>query len=84
MIGGGKGSRRSEPVFISTIQHRQYSGSPNVMATLFNFTSKNCHLHSPEWQEVDRLMSGKDHTTGHFWNETFQVCQTWKVWIPGK
>jgi hypothetical protein len=23
-------------------------------------------------------------TAGHFWNETFQVYQTWKVWMPGK
>jgi hypothetical protein len=24
------------------------------------------------------------HTTGHFWNETFQVLKTWKVWMTGK
>jgi hypothetical protein len=24
------------------------------------------------------------HTTGHFWNETFQVFKTWKVWMPKK
>ena len=32
----------------------------------------------------DRLNEWNPRTTGHIGNETFQVCETRKVWAPGK